>query len=73
MEQKFHVKTYGFGELAQLYFPHITKNSASWQLTCWINESTSLKEALEKFGKKPKQRILSPTQVKLIVDAFGEP
>lgn len=73
MEQGFKIKAYSFGELARLYFPHIAKNSASWQLTCWINGSNALKEALEKTGKKPKQRILSPIQVRLIVDAFGEP
>lgn len=73
MEQNFKIKAYGFGELAQLYFPNITKSSASWQLTRWINDSKELKQNLERLGKKPRQRILSPVQVKLIVQSFGEP
>lgn len=73
MEEKFKIRTYGFGELAQLYFPNITKNSASWLLTKWINQSNELQTKLTETGKKPKQRILSPIQVKLIVETFGEP
>ncbi len=73
MEEKFVLRTYGFAELAQLYFPSISKNSASSQLSRWINAAPSLKEALECKGKKRRQRLLSPVQVKMIVDEFGEP
>ncbi len=73
MDEKFTIRTYGFGELAQLYFPNISKNSASWQLNRWIRESPALSEALEKAGKRKGQRLLSPAQVRLIVHAFGEP
>jgi hypothetical protein len=31
--ETFKVRAYGYGELAQLYFPTITKKSATWQLT----------------------------------------
>jgi hypothetical protein len=31
-EETFKVRAYGFGELAQLYCPHVTKKSASAQL-----------------------------------------
>jgi hypothetical protein len=73
LEDKFAIRTYGFAELAQLYFPAISKNSASSQLSRWINAAPSLKEALESKGKKRRQRLLSPVQVKMIVDEFGEP
>jgi len=32
INEPFKVRAFGFGELAQLYFPNITKKSASWQL-----------------------------------------
>jgi hypothetical protein len=35
-EETFKVRAYGFGELAQLYFPNITKKSAAEQLRNWI-------------------------------------
>lgn len=73
MDETFTIRTYGFGELAQLYFPNISKNSASWQLNRWIRENSDLTLALEKAGKRKGQRLLSPAQVKLIVQAFGEP
>lgn len=73
MEQKFKIKAYGFGELAQLYFPNIAIKSASFQLTKWINENYELSKKLEELGKKPKQKILNPNQVKAIVSIMGEP
>jgi hypothetical protein len=73
MEEKFRIRSYGFGELAQLYFPNISKNSASWQLTIWINQSKLLKKELENSGKKKGQKILSPKHVELIIKEFGEP
>ena len=35
-EETFKVRAYGYGELAQLYFPGINKKSASWQLRIWL-------------------------------------
>lgn len=73
MEDKFKIKSYGYGELAQLYFPSISKKSASWQLTLWINQSPKLKLDLARTGRKKRQRLLKPYQVSLIVKEFGEP
>jgi hypothetical protein len=73
MEEKFKIRTYGFGELAQLYFPTITTKSATWQLRIWIVSSVSLCEKLEAVGYVKGKRLLTPMQVKLIVGEFGEP
>ena len=73
MEDKFKIKSYGYGELAQMYFSNISKKSASWQLTLWINQSPKLKLELVKSGRKKRQRLLKPNQVSLIVKEFGEP
>ena len=73
MEEKFRIRSYGYGELAQLYFPNITKKSATWQLRIWIVSSVLLCEKLEAVGYVKGKRLLTPIQVKLIVGEFGEP
>lgn len=73
MEEKFRIRSYGFGELAQLYFPTITKKSASAQLRRWIKLSKTVMSELENFGYKPGIRLLTPAHVKVIVNEFGEP
>ena len=73
MEEKFKIKSYGFGELAQHYFPNISKKSASAQLRRWIKLSKTVLPMLESYGYKPGLRLLTPTHVKVIVEEFGEP
>jgi hypothetical protein len=73
MEVKFRIRSYGFGELAQLYFPTITKKSASAQLRRWIKLSKTVMSELENYGYKPGIRLLTPAHVKIIVNEFGEP
>jgi hypothetical protein len=73
MEEKFRIRSYGFGELAQLYFPTITKKSASAQLRRWIKLSKTVMSELENYGYKPGIRLLTPAHVKVIVNEFGEP
>jgi hypothetical protein len=71
--EPFKVRAYGYGELAQLYFPNITKKSASWQLRLWINASKGLTKKLSETGYIKGRRLLTPLQVGLIVGEFGEP
>jgi hypothetical protein len=73
MEQKFRIRSYGYGELAQLYFPNISKKSASAQLRRWVKLSDTVLPLLESYGYKPGLRLLTPAHVKIIVDEFGEP
>ena len=73
INEPFKVRAFGFGELAQLYFPNITKKSASWQLRLWINASKGLTEKLNEAGYVKGRRLLTPMQVGLIVGEFGEP
>lgn len=73
MEEKFRIRSYGYGELAQLYFPNITKKSATWQLRIWIVSSVSLCKKLNSVGYVKGKRLLTPMQVRLIVNEFGEP
>jgi len=73
MEEKFRIKSYGYCELAQLYFPNISKKSASAQLRRWIKLSDTVLPMLKRHGYKPGLRLLTPAHVKVIVDEFGEP
>lgn len=72
-EEKFKVRAYGYGELALLYFPNSSKVSATTQFGRWIRQNEILKLQLFELGYKPKKKILTPSQVKLIADVFGEP
>ena len=72
-EEPFKVRAYGYGELAQLYFPNISKKSASAQLRRWIKLSKKVLPMLESHSYKPGLRLLTPVHVKVIVDEFGEP
>ncbi len=73
MDVKFKIKSYGFGELAQLYFPSISKKSAAAQFRRRIRTSKTVLTMLENLGYKIGNRILTPAHVKVLVDEFGEP
>jgi hypothetical protein len=73
MDDKFKIKSYGYGELAQLYFPNISKKSAAAQLRRWIKLSETVLPSLKSHGYKPGLRLLTPAHVKVIIDEFGEP
>ena len=72
-EEKFKVRAFGYGELAQLYFPNIAKHSATIQLSRWIRLNEKLQVELKASGHKPWQKLLTPKQVELIINAIGEP
>lgn len=73
MEKEFVIRSYSYCELAMLYFPNSTKKSASAQLGRWIQGNEKLKNQLTEMGFKPKKKLLTPNQVKLIIEVFGEP
>jgi len=69
----FKLRSYGFGELAQLYSPNVTPKSANETLHRWIKLNRQLRASLFDHGFYPGLRNLSPKMVELIVDAIGEP
>ena len=73
MEDKFKIKSYGYGELALLYFQNSSKKSASVQFRRWIKLNSTLAKGLYKIGHKPEQRILTPKQVEFIIEVLGAP
>lgn len=69
----FQIRTYGKGELAQLYCPNITTSAARKKLMLWIHYYPHLMESLHAIGFSETSRSFTPAQVRLIVDALGEP
>lgn len=73
MEENFKIRTYSFGELAKLYFPHVANKSATKQLRKWLNFNRRLSKRLTDAGYQGVQRIITPAQVKIIIEELGEP
>ena len=73
MDDKFKIKSYGYGELAQMYFSTIARQSATVQFRRWIRINNKLLDELSLVGFKRYQKMLTPKQVEIIVRYIGEP
>jgi hypothetical protein len=73
MEKEFVIRSYGFGELALLYFANSSKKSAATQLGRWIAGNEKLRMNLIENGYKKGSRILTPKQVEVIINHLGKP
>ncbi len=69
----FMIRAYGRRELAQLYFPHLSPNSAWRCLHRWINLNQDLCRKLRDLGYESQIRIFTPEQVRAITYYLGEP
>jgi len=69
----FRIKEYGRTELALLYSPSLTPDAAWRRLKRWIFLFPGLTERLEAIGYCHSQRSFTPAQVRMIVEALGEP
>lgn len=72
-KEAFRLRAYGRTELAQAYNPHLSPGAAWQKLSLWINLYPSLSEQLSAIGYTPHQRVFTPRQVAMIVEALGEP
>ncbi len=73
MEETFEIRSYGLAEFASLYQPHVHPNTAVRTLQQWINRYPGLRMQLTEAGWRPGTKLITPTQVKLIVKALGPP
>ncbi|HEY4786731.1 MAG TPA: DUF4248 domain-containing protein [Bacteroidales bacterium] len=73
MEKQFEVRTFGFGELAQLYFPYVTKTTASHKLSEWIRSSPQLMKKLSELNWRKRAKYFTPKQVRTIIEHFDPP
>lgn len=71
--ENFKIRAYGIGELAGCYSPNITVGAARRKLMYWISLQPALVDALHASGFSQKVRSFTPAQVRLIVEALGEP
>ena len=69
----FTIRTYGLQELGQAYFPNSTPRAASAQLKKWISHDKRLLSHLVECGYYHGQKLLTPRQVRLIVEWLGDP
>lgn len=69
----FRIRSYGKSELAQLYLPDITAPAARRTLNGWISASPGLSERLRESGLTASTHYYTPAQVRMIVEALGEP
>ncbi len=69
----FKIRTYGRMELAQAYCPNMNPRAAYRKLSQWIDRYPHLREQLICIGVSPKSRTYTPAQVRMIVEALGEP
>lgn len=69
----FKIRTYGRTELAQFYFPDMCPQAAFRKLNQWIDLYPNLRSELVAHGLSSRSRTYMPVQVRLIVEALGEP
>lgn len=60
-------------EMALMYFPNSTPDSARRQLSRWIQKNTQLQAELVGAGFYRGQRVLTPRQAGIIIYWLGEP
>jgi len=73
MEKDFVIRTYGFNELAQQYFPNITPKSASRMFRNWITSNSNLAEILTELKWRKGLKYFTPKQVKAIIEHLDPP
>ena len=66
--ETFTIRAYGKSELAMMYFPDLTKETAMKKFRFWLSLNPRLKKLVSK-----KIRSYTPKQVRLIIEEFGEP
>ena len=71
--ETFRIKEYGRMQLAQMYCPAVMPESAWKKCKRWMRLYPGLMERLTAIGYTEHSRSFTPAQVRLTVDALGEP
>ena len=72
-EEPFHLRMYRKQELAMMYFPDLSKESAGKNLRRWIHKCTELCREQEALGYDKNRKFYLKREVRLIVEYLGEP
>ena len=70
---RFVIKNYNFGELAQMYYPECDYQSALRLFREELHVTRGLWDALTAEGYREKQKVLTRAQVKTIVRFLDPP
>ena len=72
--KEFTIRAYGRMELASLYSPELTDIAAYRKMKKWISLCPGLLQRLYDLGYESKRRrSFTPLEVRVIIDALGEP
>ena len=71
--KRFEIKDYNFGELAQMYYPDREYSTAMRRFREELQQTTGLSTALKSMNYKGKERMLTRSQVRVIVQYLGDP
>ena len=71
--KQFLIKSYPFGDLAQMYYPDHGYDSALRLFHREMHDTRGMWQAMQGVGYKEKTRVLTRAQVKVIVKFLGEP
>lgn len=70
---RFVIRCYDKSELAQLYFPTLSENAAVDKLRRWIRKCRPLMEEIAITDFRPKMKMYTGREVRLIARYLGEP
>ena len=71
--KRFEIKDYNFGELAQMYYPDREYSTVVRRFREELQQTTGLSTALKSMNYKGKERVLTRSQVRVIVQYLGAP
>ena len=71
--EEFIIRSYGVAQLAQLYYPDRSGQSAVRLFRKEMHETRGLWEALQRVGYRDYTKVLTRSQVKVIVQYLGGP
>ena len=72
-DEPFHIRIYRKQELAMMYFPDVSKESACRNLRRWIQHCKDLYSRLEEIGYDKHRQFYLKREVRLIIEYLGEP
>ena len=72
-ERVFELRPYRKTELALMYFPESTKETAVRLLSRWMKDDANIMEELNALGYNKHRQYLLKREVEVIVKYLGEP
>lgn len=72
-EDRFVIRCYDKCELAKLYFPTLEEYAAVDKLRRWIRKCGPLMDEIQEADFRPKLKMYTGREVRLIVRHLGEP